>query len=449
MINALPSITIHNLLFTIYYLLLTAMKILVIGGGGREHALCWAAQKSAAKPEIFCAPGNAGIAQIALCIDISPTDINNLLQFAGEKKIDLTIVGGESSLAAGVVDEFESKNLRILGASLSASRLESSKVFAKDFMSRHNIPTARYRAADSAEEAISILQSGAFGDENSSVVIKADGLAAGKGVVVAQNRSEAISAIKEMMIGGSVGSEAANRIVLEETLVGREVSLLLFADGKDYALMPPARDHKRIGEGDTGANTGGMGTITDRSLLSQDDLRKIVSRIVEPTLTGAAAESFPFRGVLFVGLMISDAGAEVLEYNVRFGDPEAQSILVRLQTDFVEICRAVAEGKLGKIAVEFSEESSACVVMAARGYPGKPEIGDVITGLEKAEKHENVKVFHAGTKRNENGDFITAGGRVLGVTATGENLQAALQKVYAAAGEIKWNGLQFRRDIGR
>lgn len=423
------------------------MKILVIGSGGREHAICWKLKKSRHNPQIFCAPGNAGIAEIAECVDISPTEIQKLAKFAAESSIDLTVVGGEIALAAGIVDEFESRNLKIMGAGKKAARLEASKIFAKDFMARHKIPTARYEAAETAAKALEILRSGAFGGADAPVVVKADGLAAGKGVVVAKNRKEAEQAVMEMT--ALVGTEAASRILLEETLIGREVSLLLFADGKDFALMPPARDHKRIGEGDTGANTGGMGTITDKNLLDENQTREIIEKIVKPTLSGAAAEGFPFRGILFLGLMMTSGGAQVLEYNVRFGDPETQSILIRLKSDLIEIFRAVVEGKLSEIAVEFSEESSACIVLASRGYPAKSQTGDVIRGLENAKNHENAVVFHAGTARGESGDFVTAGGRVLGVTATGNDLENALQNAYTAVGEISWNGMQYRRDIGK
>lgn len=425
------------------------MKILVTGGGGREHAICSRLSKSAGQPEIFCAPGNAGIAQIATCVDISPTDVKTLARFAAENSIDLTVVGGETSLAAGIADEFAVRRLPIVGASQAAAKLESSKVFAKDFMMRHRIPTARYRVADSVEAAANILQSGSFGATDSPVVVKADGLAAGKGVVVAANHFEAARAIEEMMSGKTIGADAASRIVLEETLEGREVSLLLFADGKDYALMPAARDHKRIGENDTGANTGGMGTITDDSLLEDEQLQKIVREIVEPTLAGAAAEDFAFRGVLFLGLMLTRDGAKLLEYNTRFGDPEAQSILVRLESDFAEVCQAVANEDLSQTPIKFSSESSACVVLAARGYPSKPETGDEIRGLENAARLEDANIFHAGTKRGARGEFLTNGGRVLGVAATGVNLPRALQSAYNAVDEISWDGMQFRRDIGK
>jgi phosphoribosylamine--glycine ligase len=423
------------------------MKILVVGSGGREHAIIWALSKSESKPQLFCANGNAGVEQIAECVSISPTDVNALAQFAQEKKIDLTVVGPESSLAVGIVDEFESRGLKIMGANYSAARLESSKAFAKDFMARHSIPTARYKTVNSADEAIYVLNRGEFGNENASVVVKADGLAAGKGVVCAVNRKEAIAAIEEMMIQGSVGKEAAQRVVLEEMMAGREASQILFADGKDYVLMPAARDHKRIGENDTGPNTGGMGVVTDENVLDDFSRDKIVREIIEPTLDGAAKDGFPFRGVLFVGLMLTNEGPKVLEYNARFGDPEAQAILIRLQSDMVSVCEAVANGNLSQTKVQFSDDASACVVLAARGYPVKPETGHIITGLDK--QHENVQVFHAGTKRGENGERLTNGGRVLGVTATGKDLNEALLRSYTVVNEISWEGMQYRRDIGK
>lgn len=425
------------------------MKILIIGAGGREHALCEAFKRSTRALEIFCANGNAGISEIANCIEINPDEIEKLADFAENENIDLTFVGGETSLALGVVDEFEKRNLKIVGAGKRAAQLESSKAFAKDFMQRHKIPTAQYETANSPSEAIQILESGRFGDADSPIVIKADGLAAGKGVVVAKNRIQALEAIKELTSGELISQEAAAKIVLEECLFGREVSLLLFADGKNFALMPPARDHKRIGEGDTGANTGGMGVITDEDLLSYAQLDEIVEKIVKPTLKGAESDGFSFRGVLFLGLMMTESGAKVLEYNVRFGDPETQAILIRLETDFVEISEAIINQTLDKTAIKWKEGSSACVILAAENYPNKPKTGDVISGIKDAETIENVIVFHAGTKKDENENFITAGGRVLGVTATGENLEIALKTAYNAVGKIRWDGMQYRRDIGK
>jgi phosphoribosylamine--glycine ligase len=423
------------------------MRILVVGSGGREHALCRAFKKSRRVTKIFCADGNAGIAEVAECVGIKPDEIVRLADFAAEKEIDLTFVGGETALALGIVDEFEKRNLKIIGASRQAAQLEASKAFAKDFMFRQRIPTAGYEVADSTEKAVEILRNGKFGDENSPVVVKADGLAAGKGVVVAKDRNEAVQAIDALE--NTVGKEAVSKIVLEECLVGREVSLILFADGKNFALMPPARDHKRIGENDTGANTGGMGVITDASLLSAEQTREIVEKIIKPTLDGCRAEGFEFRGILFLGLMLTDDGAQVLEYNARFGDPETQAILIRLKTDFIEICEAIDARTLDRIEIEWQNGNSACVVLASKGYPAKAQAGDVIRGLDEAGASENVFVFHAGTAKNESGEYITAGGRVLGVTATGNGLNEALSRAYEAVEKISWNGMQFRRDIGK
>jgi phosphoribosylamine---glycine ligase len=426
------------------------MNILVIGSGGREHALCWALGNSLHRPlKLYCAPGNAGIALAAECVPIDATDVSSLARFAAEKRIELTVVGGEAPLAAGIVNEFERRGLAIAGAHERAARLESSKAFAKDFMARHGVPTARYQVAASAERAREVLRSGEFGPEDSPVVVKADGLAAGKGVVVARSRSEAEVAVEDLMERGSVGLDAARCVVIEEALQGREASLLLFADGRDYALMPAARDHKRVGENDTGPNTGGMGAITAPTVLDEAMLGRVVSEVVEPTLEGARREGFPFRGVLFIGLMLTTEGPRVLEYNVRFGDPEAQAILLRLQSDLVDVFEAVAHGRLGQVSVDWTAESSACVVLAARGYPARPETGALIEGLERAAKHEGVQVFHAGTKRSAEGAWLTAGGRVLGVTATAPTLDRALRRCYDAVSDIHWDGMHYRRDIGR
>lgn len=422
------------------------MKILVIGSGGREHALVWALKRNSQRPiELFCAPGNAGIAELAQCVPISATNTEGLMNFCAGEDIALTMVGPEVPLAAGIVDEFAARGLRIVGPGREAARLEASKAFAKEFISRHQIPTARYRIASSRDEAASILASGEFGDENAAVVIKADGLAAGKGVVVARSRSEARQAVEDL----TDDADKASRILIEETLIGREASLLLFSDGRDFRLMPAARDHKRIGENDTGPNTGGMGAITDPNVLDQETLNVAIKRIVEPTLQGARAEGFPFRGILFIGLMLTSDGPKVLEYNVRFGDPETQAILVRLKSDLVDVFEAICDQRLAEIDVKWSNESSACVVLAAPGYPGKAETGARIEGLSRARQHEGVALFHAATSRDNEGSWVTAGGRVLGVTATGANLETALRRAYTAVGEIHWEGMQYRRDIGR
>jgi phosphoribosylamine--glycine ligase len=415
------------------------MKILVIGSGGREHAICWAFKQSKQVKKIFCADGNVGISAIAECVKIKPTDIEKLAEFAQSNEIDLTFVGGETSLALGVVDEFEKRGLKIIGASKKASQLESSKSFAKDFMFRHKIPTAKYKVANSVQQAKDFLS-----EFEESLVVKADGLAAGKGVVVCETKAEAISAIDELE--NLVGKEACSQIVLEERLIGKEVSLLAFCDGKNFALMPPTRDHKRIGEGDTGANTGGMGTFTDDKLLTDEQTEKIINETIKPTLQGCEKEGFPFKGILFLGLMMTADGAKLLEYNVRFGDPETQSILVRLETDLVGICQAMLSQNLDKLEVKWKKGHSACVILASENYPSKPNLGDIISGLGNV---KDAIIFHAGTAKNENGEFITSGGRVLGITATGENLDEALSKSYEVVSKISWRGMQFRRDIGQ
>jgi len=345
-------------------------RILIIGSGGREHAIVWALRKTSQEPvQLLCAPGNAGIEELAQSSSVSLNDHAALAEFVESQQIDLTFVGPEAPLVSGIVDQFTQRGLRIVGPSAAAARLEGSKIFAKDFMARHGIPTAAFRIAESPEGAIADLRSGEFGV--GPVVIKADGLAAGKGVVVASDRAEAEQAVEDLMIHHVAGREAAQRVVIEEALTGREASLLVFADGRDYALMPAARDHKRIGENDTGPNTGGMGTITDASVLDKDTQDRVVREIVEPTLAGAREEGFPFKGVLFLGLMLTDDGPKLLEYNVRFGDPETQAILVRLKTDLFSIFDAMYSGTLTGLDVEWSEGASACVVAANKGYPGK------------------------------------------------------------------------------
>jgi phosphoribosylamine--glycine ligase len=426
------------------------MRILIVGSGGREHAIAWSiASKSTQAVEIFCAPGNAGISRVAECVPISATDISSLATFALEKEIGLTIVGGEGPLAAGIVDAFELKGLRTAGPTLAAARLESSKVFAKEFMSRHGIPTAEYQTANSPEEAIDRLHSAPFLKSTSRVVVKADGLAAGKGVVVAESIAEAEQAIRDLMIDGTVGLAAGKSIVIEEALTGPEVSLLVFSDGTDFVLMPAARDHKRIGENDTGPNTGGMGVITSPDIIDAATLEFVIKRVVEPTLAGARTDGFPFRGILFVGLMLTQEGPRVLEYNVRFGDPETQAILARLESDPVEIFDAIAGGGLTGLQVRWKEGASACVVLASEGYPSSPVLGDRISGIESEPEAANIHVFHAGTTLSDNGEIVTAGGRVLGVAATAPTLEVALKSCYAEIQRINWRGMQYRRDIGR
>jgi phosphoribosylamine--glycine ligase len=424
-------------------------KVLIIGSGGREHSIVWALHHTGTSPtEIFCVPGNAGIAQMAHVADVAVEDHAALAAFVAAEKIDLTFVGPEAPLADGIVDFFKTRGLRVVGPTAAAARLEGSKIFAKDFMARHRIPTAAYRVADSPEQALEHLKTGEFGPAQAPVVIKADGLAAGKGVVVAADHAEAEKAIADLMVHHVAGREAAQRVVLEEALTGTEASLLVFADGRDYALMPAARDHKRIGENDTGPNTGGMGTITDATVLEKSIEEQVVHEIVEPTLAGARAEGFEFKGVLFLGLMLTEAGPKLLEYNVRFGDPETQAILVRLKTDLYAIFDAMHNQTLGQLKVEWAAGSSACVVAANKGYPGKYEKGAIIEGLDQIDQ-KAVQVFHAGTSRDANGRFIATGGRVVGVTAAAQSLPAALHNCYESLAKIHWPGMQFRRDIGR
>jgi len=424
-------------------------KILIVGSGGREHAIAWAIRNTSPQPvELFCAPGNAGIAQIARVVSVPVKNHFGLAEFVEKKEIDLTFVGPEAPLADGIVDFFVARRLRIVGPNASAARLEGSKIFAKDFMARHRIPTAAYRVAESPAQAIECLRSGEFGLTQAPVVIKADGLAAGKGVVVAKDRAEAEKAIEDLMVHHVAGKEAAQGVVLEEALTGTEASLLLFADGRDYALMPAARDHKRIGENDTGPNTGGMGTITDPSILQRNVEERVVREIVEPTLAGASEEGFAFQGILFLGLMLTEAGPKLLEYNVRFGDPETQVILVRLKSDLLSVFESIYNQTLGSLNVEWSEGSSACVVAANKGYPGKYEKGAVIEGLDEVNQ-ASVQVFHAGTSLDASGRFTASGGRVLGVTAAAADLSTALDLCYESLKKIHWPGMQFRRDIGR
>jgi phosphoribosylamine--glycine ligase len=426
------------------------MKALVIGAGGREHAILWALKRTSNVPlDLYCVPGNGGISQQAKCVPIPVTDHSSLIDFALTSAIDLTIVGPEGPLAAGIVDKFEHSGLKIVGPGGAASRLESSKGFAKDFMRRQQIPTAEYCIVNSAGEALESLRSGRFGNPDSPVVIKADGLAAGKGVIVAPSRAAAEHAVEDLTSGTVVSPDAVNRILIEEALMGREVSVLLFSDGLDYALMPAARDHKRIGENDTGPNTGGMGAITDDSVLDAETLDRIVREVVEPTLKGAAHEGFPFRGILFIGLMLTDDGPKVLEYNVRFGDPETQSILMRLESDLFQVFQSLVNRDLRNIAVNWNGQSSACVVLASEGYPGAYQTGLPINGLERVDVRNDLQVFHGGTSKSEGGGFLTAGGRVLGVTALGSTLAQALENCYGAIEPITWQGMKYRRDIGQ
>ena len=423
------------------------MKTLIVGAGAREHAIAWALRKTNPELNIYCAPGNAGISAVAQCLPIGPTEQDALVQFARSEAVDLTVVGPEVPLVDGLVDEFESHGLAIFGPSRAAARLEGSKSFAKDFMARNGIPTAAYKVANSSQEALEILRSGQFGSPETPVVVKANGLAAGKGVVVANSLVEAEQAVADLTASGLAGPDKP--FLIEEALSGVEASILVFAYGHNYVLMPPARDHKRIGENETGPNTGGMGSITDDSIVNPEMLRRVTREIIEPTLEASHSEGFPFKGVLFFGLMLTSDGPKVLEYNVRFGDPETQAILVRLKSNLMDLFLATREGTLDQSKVEWSEGASACVVLANRGYPGKYETGAIIQGLAEAGRVDSVQIFHAGTGKSKGGDFLATGGRVLAVTASGETLSEALDRCYSAVSTIGWKGMQFRRDIGR
>jgi len=417
------------------------MKILVIGSGGREHALMWKLRESLNMDEIYCAPGNPGIAQEGECLPVDVTQPQAILEVAQQIKADLTVMGPEAPLVAGVADEFERAGLWVVGPTKAAAQLEGSKIFAKQFMQRHAIPTARFVVAESFEAAIMAL--GSFG---LPVVIKADGLAAGKGVVVAKTREEAEKALDDFMRRKTLGP-AGDRVALEECLLGEEMSFIVLTDGHNVLPLVPTQDHKAVFDNDQGPNTGGMGAYSDDSILDELTRVAVLRGIVAPTLAGMAAEGSPFRGFLYVGLMMTAQGPKVLEYNVRLGDPEAQPILMRLRSDLVDLFKGIHDGQLGAVEAHWSPNPAVCVVLTSQGYPGKPEVGKVITGYEAAEAQGGVKVFHAGTVFRDQ-KLQTAGGRVLGVTATGADLPGAIERAYAAVGKIHFEGMHYRRDIG-
>jgi phosphoribosylamine--glycine ligase len=422
------------------------MKVLVIGSGGREHALVWKIAQSPKVTKIFCAPGNAGVCREpnVECIPWDGKDIDAVLQIAHKIEPDLTVVGPELPLALGVVDEFTQRAMRIFGPTKAAAQLESSKGFAKEFMRRHNIATAHYAVCTNEKEVKDAL--GHF-PATGKIVVKADGLAAGKGVVIAEGRDEAACAAQEMMAGATVGSAGAT-VVLEEFLEGDEVSFLVLTDGTHAAPLAPAQDHKRIGDGDTGPNTGGMGAYSIDSLLDAQMREWLLTHIVHPVLAGMKAEGAEYRGILYVGLMMTARGPQVLEFNCRFGDPETQAVLMRMDSDIIEAFEAAIDGQVTADILRFSSEPSVCVVLASGGYPGAVESGKVISGLPEADAVPGVKVFHAGTMRDASGNIATNGGRVLGVTARAATLEAALARAYEAVGKISFEGMQYRKDIG-
>lgn len=417
------------------------MKVLVIGSGGREHALTWKISKSKYVKEIFAIPGNPGIAQLATCITIDPTNIKAIADFAEREKINLTVVGPEAPLVAGIVDEFESRGLKIFGPSKEAARLEGSKAFSKEMMKAFGVPTAEFQIFDNPEDAKAYIK-----EKGAPIVVKADGLAAGKGVVVAQTVEEALEAIDKIMVDRVFG-DAGNRVVVEECLKGEEASYLVISDGERYIPLAPAQDHKAVFDGDRGPNTGGMGAYSPAPVLSPELEEEVKKRVIEPMLKGMAERGTPFKGILYAGIMVTEnKGIQVLEFNVRFGDPEAQVILRRMKTDLVELCKKTIEGNLPE-KIDWDGRTAICVVLASKGYPGKYEKGKVITGIEEAEKIDDVVVFHAGTAI-KNGKLVTNGGRVLNVTAMGKDIHEAIDNVYRAVDKIHFDGMHYRKDIG-
>ncbi len=419
------------------------MKVFIIGGGGREHALCWALRRSSRVRELVCAPGNGGIASLARLVPVNTSDLDAMIQAAAAEQPDLTVVGPEVPLALGLVDALQSRGLRVFGPTRAAAELEWSKAFAKRFMQRHTIPTAEYAICSSITETKEALELFA----GRRVVVKADGLHAGKGVLICPTRAQAEQAITDLFQGTLLGAPSPT-VIIEEMLEGEELSFLLISDGRHIAPLPPAQDHKRIGEGDTGPNTGGMGAYSTDAMLAPAMRDWILKHIAQPTIDGMAAEAAPFVGVLFIGLMMTARGPLVLEYNTRFGDPETQTLLLRLDSDLYEAMEAAVEGRLSDTEMRWRTGASACIVAAAEGYPAKPRAGDPITGLAEAKTLDGVEIFHAGTTLR-GGNYLSAGGRVLDVCAAAPTLPEALAKAYNAMNRIHFTGMQYRRDIGR
>ncbi|HKY04632.1 MAG TPA: phosphoribosylamine--glycine ligase [Blastocatellia bacterium] len=420
------------------------MKILVIGSGGREHALCWKLAQSPSITALYSAPGNAGIAEIATCIPADLSDPGSLANLAESVGADLTVIGPEAPLVAGVAEHFQIRGLKLIGPSQAAAQLEGSKIFAKQFMARHNIPTAQFTACHSPESARAAREL----EYRFPVVVKADGLAAGKGVSIARDGFEFDAAINQMMVDRAFG-EAGARVVVEECLTGREASIMVFTDGRDYKVLPPAQDYKRAFDQDQGPNTGGMGSISTPGLIDAATLDRIESEIIEPTLRGMASEGNPFSGILYAGLMLTEDGPKVIEYNVRLGDPETEALMVRLDSDLVEIFSLLAEGRIREAEPAWSSDSSVTVVVASGGYPGEFDKGRVISNLDDAKSTEGVVIFHAGTMRDEQGSFLTSGGRVLAVTARAGSLDRARARAYEAVSKINFEKIHYRNDIGK
>ena len=415
------------------------MRVLVIGSGGREHALAWKIAQSPLVKKVFCAPGNAGTANVAENIDIPSDNVDALLQFATVTGIGLTIVGPEQPLVKGLVDSFEESGLRVFGPSQRAAEIEGSKVFCKDLMKKYGIPTARYESFDSPDQVK------LFTKEDEPVVVKASGLAAGKGVILCSNAEEARSAVQSIMQEKAFGN-AGDQVVVEEFLTGQEVSLLAFTDGKTVLPLDSAQDHKAAFDGDKGPNTGGMGAYSPALVFTEELKQQVIDEIMIPTVRAMAKEGRYYRGILYAGLMLTESGPKVLEFNARFGDPETQPIMMRIKNDIVPIFEACIDGTLAKQSLQWRQEPTVCVVMAAKGYPSSYEKGKEISGLNSDENRQAV-VFHAGTKL-ENGKVLTNGGRVLGVTALGSDINQAIKNAYSAVDKIKWDGIHYRKDIG-
>ena len=418
------------------------MKVLIVGGGGREHAIAYCVAKSSKVEKMYCAPGNAGIAELAECVPIGAMEFDKLVTFAKEKEIDLAIVGMDDPLVGGLIDEFEKAGIRAFGPRKNAAILEGSKAFSKDLMKKYDIPTAAYENFDNADEALAYLETAKF-----PIVLKADGLALGKGVLICNTLEEAKAGVKEIMLDKKFGA-SGNTMVVEEFMTGREVSVLSFVDGKTIKIMTSAQDHKRAKDGDQGLNTGGMGTFSPSPFYTEEVNAFCMEHIFKPTMAAMKAEGRDFVGILFVGLMLTEDGPKVLEYNARFGDPETQVVLPRMKTDLVEMFEACIDGKLAEKHLEFEDNAAVCVVLASDGYPVSYEKGYPITGFEKFHADEGYYCFHAGTKRNEKG-IVTNGGRVLGVTAKGTTLKEARANAYAATEWVKFDNKYMRHDIGK
>lgn len=418
------------------------MKVLIVGSGGREHAIAASVAKSPKADKIYCAPGNAGIAEYAECVDIGAMEFDKLAAFAKENKIDLCIVGMDDPLVGGLVDVMEEAGIRTFGPKKNAAILEGSKAFSKDLMKKYNIPTAGYENFTDPEKALAYLETAKF-----PIVLKADGLALGKGVLICQNLEEAKEGVKTIMLDKKFGT-AGNEMVIEEFMTGREVSVLSFVDGKTIKTMTSAQDHKRAGDGDTGLNTGGMGTFSPSPFYTKEVEEFCEKYIYQPTVDAMAAEGRPFKGVIFFGLMLTEEGPKVLEYNARFGDPEAQVVLPRMKNDIIDVVEACIDGTLDQIDLQFEDNAAVCVVLASDGYPVKYDKGFPIKGLDEFKKHEGYYCFHAGTKI-ENGEIVTNGGRVLGVTAKGKDLKEARKNAYAATEWVEFGNKYMRHDIGK